>query len=72
MTCFLFHFPNLLTGMPFNNLFDNDDCLISVCYQKIYVIHWVQLEQYDSTEEAFDDGMNRLETLLSRVHDIDT
>ncbi|KAI4373408.1 hypothetical protein MLD38_011535 [Melastoma candidum] len=39
--------------------------------KKAYVIHWVRLDQYSTVEEAYDDGMNRLETLLSRVHDID-
>ncbi|KAI3408292.1 Anthranilate synthase [Psidium guajava] len=39
--------------------------------KKAYVIHWVRLDQYPSVAEAFDDGVNRLETLVSRVHDID-
>ncbi|KAJ4725613.1 Anthranilate synthase alpha subunit [Melia azedarach] len=38
--------------------------------KKAYVIHWVRLDQYSSVEEAFNDGMNRLENLVSRVHDI--
>ncbi|GAV73824.1 Chorismate_bind domain-containing protein/Anth_synt_I_N domain-containing protein, partial [Cephalotus follicularis] len=38
--------------------------------KKAYVIHWVRLDRYSSVEEAFNDGMNRLNTLLSRVHDI--
>ncbi|KAI4305234.1 hypothetical protein L6164_028612 [Bauhinia variegata] len=40
--------------------------------KKAYVIHWVQLDRYASAEEALNDGMNRLETLVSRVHDIIT
>lgn len=40
--------------------------------QKVYVIHWVRVDRYSSAEEAFIDGMNRLENLLSRVHDIIT
>ncbi|XP_054824973.1 anthranilate synthase alpha subunit 2, chloroplastic-like isoform X2 [Prosopis cineraria] len=40
--------------------------------KKAYVIHWVQLDRYSSAEEALNDGMNRLETLVSRVHDIIT
>ncbi|PQM34458.1 anthranilate synthase alpha subunit 2 chloroplastic [Prunus yedoensis var. nudiflora] len=40
--------------------------------KKAHVIHWVQLDQYSSVEEAFNDGINRLETLVSRVHDIIT
>ncbi|XP_059660851.1 anthranilate synthase alpha subunit 2, chloroplastic-like [Cornus florida] len=38
--------------------------------KKAYVIHWVQLDQFSSAEEAFNDGMRQLETLVSRVHDI--
>lgn len=38
--------------------------------KKAYVIHWVRLDQYSSVEEAFNDGMQRLEILLARVHDI--
>nr|AQZ41271.1 anthranilate synthase alpha subunit [Vitis labrusca] len=37
---------------------------------QVFVIHWVRLDQYSSVEEAFNDGMNRLEALVSRVHDI--
>ncbi|KAM1039960.1 hypothetical protein ACFX2I_029208 [Malus domestica] len=40
--------------------------------KKAHVIHWVQLDQYSSVEEAFNDGIKRLETLVSRVHDIVT
>ncbi|KAJ4969187.1 hypothetical protein NE237_015888 [Protea cynaroides] len=39
--------------------------------KKAYVIHWVQLDQYSSVEEAYIDGMNRLELLASRVQNID-
>ncbi|XP_034688031.1 anthranilate synthase alpha subunit 2, chloroplastic isoform X2 [Vitis riparia] len=38
--------------------------------KQVFVIHWVRLDQYSSVEEAFNDGMNQLETLVSRVHDI--
>ncbi|GMH07368.1 hypothetical protein Nepgr_009208 [Nepenthes gracilis] len=38
--------------------------------KKACVIHWVQLDRYSSIEEAFNDGMNRLECLLARVHGI--
>ncbi|KAK4264159.1 hypothetical protein QN277_029482 [Acacia crassicarpa] len=40
--------------------------------KKAFVIHWVQLDRYSSAEEALNDGMSRLETLVSRVHDIIT
>ncbi|XP_004497238.1 anthranilate synthase alpha subunit 2, chloroplastic-like [Cicer arietinum] len=40
--------------------------------KKAYVIHWVRLDRYSSAEEALNDGMDRLETLVSRVHDIIT
>ncbi|XP_073143407.1 anthranilate synthase alpha subunit 2, chloroplastic-like [Henckelia pumila] len=38
--------------------------------KKAHVIHWVRLDQFSSVEEAYDDGMNRLEALVSQVHDI--
>ncbi|KAI5401775.1 anthranilate synthase alpha subunit 2, chloroplastic [Lathyrus oleraceus] len=38
--------------------------------KKAFVIHWVRLDRYSSAEEALNDGMDRLETLVSRVHDI--
>nr|GEV48834.1 anthranilate synthase alpha subunit 2, chloroplastic-like isoform X1 [Tanacetum cinerariifolium] len=38
--------------------------------KKAYVIHWVRMDQYSSVDEAFKDGTERLETLVSRVHDI--
>nr|AAA74900.1 anthranilate synthase alpha subunit [Ruta graveolens] len=38
--------------------------------KKAFVIHWVRLDQYSSVAEAYNDGMNRLENLVSRVHDI--
>ncbi|KAH9626717.1 hypothetical protein KSS87_017416 [Heliosperma pusillum] len=38
--------------------------------KKIYVIHWVQLDRFSSTEEAIDNGTNRLQSLLSKVYDI--
>ncbi|KAK7357915.1 hypothetical protein VNO80_17212 [Phaseolus coccineus] len=40
--------------------------------KKAYVIHWVRLDRYSSAEEALSVGRNRLETLVSRVHDIIT
>ncbi|KAG8488545.1 hypothetical protein CXB51_016272 [Gossypium anomalum] len=39
--------------------------------KKAFLIHWVRLDQFSSVDEAFNDGMKRLETLVSRVHDID-
>ncbi|XVF68951.1 hypothetical protein PTKIN_Ptkin11bG0042200 [Pterospermum kingtungense] len=39
--------------------------------KKAFVIHWVRLDQYSSVDEAYNDGMKRLDTLVSRVHDID-
>lgn len=38
--------------------------------KKAYVIHWVRLDRYPSAEEAFNDGILQLDTLVSRVHDI--
>ncbi|CAL1409952.1 unnamed protein product [Linum trigynum] len=38
--------------------------------KKSHLIHWVQLDRYSSTEEAYNDGIDRLMNLISRVHDI--
>nr|AAU84988.1 anthranilate synthase alpha 1 [Camptotheca acuminata] len=38
--------------------------------KKVYVIHWVRLDQYLSVEKAYMDGMKRLEMLASKVLDI--
>ncbi|GAB4824514.1 Allatostatins [Cleaved into: Allatostatin-1 [Ancistrocladus abbreviatus] len=40
--------------------------------KKAYVIHWVALDQFRSVDEALHNGMNRLESLLARVHDVVT
>ncbi|KAL2892048.1 Anthranilate synthase alpha subunit 2 chloroplastic [Bienertia sinuspersici] len=40
--------------------------------KKAYVIHWVRVDRFSSVEEAYKDGIDRLEYLLSRVHDIVT
>ncbi|CAI0443609.1 unnamed protein product [Linum tenue] len=46
--------------------------VIGLCkIQKVHVIHWVHTDQYSSAESAYADGMKRLETLVSRVQDID-
>ncbi|KAL5724332.1 anthranilate synthase [Ranunculus cassubicifolius] len=39
--------------------------------KKAYVIHWVRLDHYSSVEEAYEDGMNKLRLLVSRVQNID-
>ncbi|XP_076939476.1 anthranilate synthase alpha subunit 1, chloroplastic-like [Bidens hawaiensis] len=39
--------------------------------KKAYIIHWVRLDQYSSTEEAYKDGIKRLKKLVSKVHDVD-
>ncbi|XP_063950403.1 anthranilate synthase alpha subunit 2, chloroplastic isoform X2 [Daucus carota subsp. sativus] len=36
--------------------------------KKAFVIHWVHLGQFASVEEAYNDGMHRLDTLVSRLH----
>ncbi|XP_015578783.1 anthranilate synthase alpha subunit 2, chloroplastic isoform X2 [Ricinus communis] len=40
--------------------------------KKAYLIHWVRLDRFSTVEEAFNDGINRLENLVSRVHNITT
>ncbi|KAL8093611.1 anthranilate synthase alpha subunit 1, chloroplastic [Apium graveolens] len=39
--------------------------------KKAFVIHWVRVDRYPSIEKAFEDGMDRLEALVSKVQDID-
>ncbi|PWA90158.1 anthranilate synthase [Artemisia annua] len=39
--------------------------------KKAYIIHWVRLDQYSSIEEAYKDGIKKLDTLVSKVHDVD-
>ncbi|EEF35519.1 anthranilate synthase alpha subunit 1, chloroplastic [Ricinus communis] len=39
--------------------------------KKVHVIHWVRLDRYSSVENAYSDGIKRLENLLARVQDID-
>ncbi|KAL8146033.1 hypothetical protein AgCh_003968 [Apium graveolens] len=38
--------------------------------KKAVVIHWVHLDRFASVEEAYNEGMDRLDTLVSRVFDI--
>ncbi|XP_047945405.1 anthranilate synthase alpha subunit 1, chloroplastic-like [Salvia hispanica] len=40
--------------------------------KKAYIIHWVRLDQYSSAKKAYDEGMKRLERLVSKVQDIDS
>ncbi|XP_010414346.1 PREDICTED: anthranilate synthase alpha subunit 2, chloroplastic-like isoform X2 [Camelina sativa] len=37
--------------------------------KKAYVIHWVRIDKDRSVEDNFTDGMNRLESLTSRIQD---
>ncbi|XP_073125040.1 anthranilate synthase alpha subunit 1, chloroplastic isoform X2 [Henckelia pumila] len=37
--------------------------------KKAYAIHWVRLDQYTSAKEAYDDGIERLDMLVSRIKD---
>lgn len=39
--------------------------------KKAFVIHWVRVDRYPSVEKAYQDGMDRLEELVSKVQDID-
>ncbi|KAI3695818.1 hypothetical protein L1987_78820 [Smallanthus sonchifolius] len=39
--------------------------------KKAYIIHWVRLDQFSSTEEAYKDGVKRLEILVSKVLNVD-
>ncbi|KAL8218122.1 hypothetical protein R6Q57_021495 [Mikania cordata] len=39
--------------------------------KQAYIIHWVRLDQYSSPEQAYRDGIKKLEKLMSKVHDVD-
>ncbi|XP_078165289.1 anthranilate synthase alpha subunit 1, chloroplastic-like isoform X2 [Carex rostrata] len=38
--------------------------------KKVHVIHWVRLNRFYSVKAAYHDGISRLATLLSRVHNL--
>ncbi|XP_057548435.1 anthranilate synthase alpha subunit 2, chloroplastic-like isoform X2 [Amaranthus tricolor] len=40
--------------------------------KKVYVIHWVRVDRFKSAEEAYKDGVECLDHLLSKVQDIAT
>ncbi|XP_042476668.1 anthranilate synthase alpha subunit 2, chloroplastic-like [Macadamia integrifolia] len=71
--------------LPFSNAHEDDRNLADVhlglyddvivfdhVEKKAYVIHWVRLDRYSSVDEAYTDGMSRLELLVSRVQNNDT
>ncbi|EPS68997.1 anthranilate synthase alpha 1, partial [Genlisea aurea] len=37
--------------------------------KKAYAIHWVRLDKYTSAKTAYQDGMKRLQTLVSKLQD---
>ncbi|WOL01339.1 anthranilate synthase alpha subunit 1, chloroplastic [Canna indica] len=48
----------------------NDVIVFDHVEKKVFVIHWVRLDRYSSIEKAYQDGKNRLDSLLSRVHNV--
>ncbi|XP_057536347.1 anthranilate synthase alpha subunit 2, chloroplastic-like [Amaranthus tricolor] len=40
--------------------------------KKVYVIHWVRVDRFKSAEEAYKDGVERLDHFLSKVQDVAT
>ncbi|XP_020161840.1 anthranilate synthase alpha subunit 1, chloroplastic [Aegilops tauschii subsp. strangulata] len=46
----------------------NDVVVFDHVEKKTHVIHWVRLDCYNSIHKAYEDGKNRLEALLSRLH----
>ncbi|XP_057981683.1 anthranilate synthase alpha subunit 1, chloroplastic-like [Malania oleifera] len=49
----------------------DDVIVIDHVEKKSHVIHWVRLDRYSSAEEAYVDGMRRLDILMSKVHNIE-
>jgi len=48
----------------------NDVIVFDHVEKKTHVIHWVRVDCYNSVDEAYEDGTNRLESLLSRLHSL--
>ncbi|KAH6769116.1 anthranilate synthase alpha subunit 1 [Perilla frutescens var. frutescens] len=64
--------PNDDRNLPDIHLGLYDDVIVfDHVVKKAYVIHWVRLDQYSSAKKAYEDGMRHLETLVSKVQDID-
>ncbi|XP_078182088.1 anthranilate synthase alpha subunit 1, chloroplastic-like [Carex rostrata] len=38
--------------------------------KKVFIIHWVRLDRFNSVKAAYHDGISQLSTLLSRVHNL--
>ncbi|XP_074366399.1 anthranilate synthase alpha subunit 2, chloroplastic-like [Apium graveolens] len=63
--------PNDDRNLPDVHLGLYDDVIVfDHVEKKAFVIHWVHLGRFASVEEAYNDGVDRLDTLMSRVHDI--
>lgn len=49
----------------------NDVLVFDHVEKKVYVIHWVRLDQHSSVQKAYAEGLEHLEKLVARVQDID-
>ncbi|XP_020689174.1 anthranilate synthase alpha subunit 1, chloroplastic-like isoform X2 [Dendrobium catenatum] len=49
----------------------NDVIVFDHVEKKAYVIHWVHLRHYSSIEDAYQNGRNRLEAMLSRLQNME-
>ncbi|XP_073124746.1 anthranilate synthase alpha subunit 1, chloroplastic-like [Henckelia pumila] len=49
----------------------NDVIVFDHVEKKAYVIHWVHLDRYSSAKEAYEDGIKRLEVLVSKMQGVD-
>ncbi|OMO76234.1 Anthranilate synthase component I, PabB-like protein [Corchorus olitorius] len=49
----------------------NDVIVFDHVEKKAYVIHWVRLDRHSSVEKAYNDGIEHLEKLVSRVQNVD-
>ncbi|KAK9186600.1 hypothetical protein WN944_017988 [Citrus x changshan-huyou] len=49
----------------------NDVLVFDHVEKKVYVIHWVRLDQHSSVQRAYAEGLEHLEKLVARVQDID-
>ncbi|XP_039003558.1 anthranilate synthase alpha subunit 1, chloroplastic-like isoform X1 [Hibiscus syriacus] len=49
----------------------NDVIVFDQVEKKAYVIHWVRLDQHSSVEKAYAEGIDHLEKLVARVHNVE-
>ncbi|XVF83942.1 hypothetical protein PTKIN_Ptkin16aG0535000 [Pterospermum kingtungense] len=49
----------------------NDVIVFDHVEKKAYIIHWVRLDRFSTVEKAYNDGVEHLEKLVARLHNVD-